>query len=72
MNPKIKSLANVWANRRQVEERTDTVYYVFSEKALQVFADKIVLEAVCVVKSKCASPTASEALLKHFGVDDAY
>ena len=69
MNPKIESLANVWANRRQIDDRLG-VTYVFTEAALQVFADKIVLEAICVVKSKCASPTAAQALMKHFGVND--
>ena len=49
MNEKIESLANIWANRRREEEGLGIVY-VFTEKALQVFADKIVKECIDSVK----------------------
>jgi hypothetical protein len=38
-----KKLANIWANRRAEDEKLGIVY-TFSEKALQVFADKITEE----------------------------
>ena len=49
MNKKIESLANIWANRRREEEGLGIVY-VFSEKALQVFADKIVEECITIAE----------------------
>jgi hypothetical protein len=41
MNEQIKSLANIWANRRREDPELGIVY-VFTEAALQVFADKII------------------------------
>ena len=43
MKEHTKKLANIWANRRAEDEKLGIVY-TFSEKALQVFADKITEE----------------------------
>lgn len=71
MNKKIESLANVWANRRREEEGLGIVY-VFSEKALQVFADKIVKECVSAVNSADDSCTDywGDIIKEHFGVEE--
>ena len=41
MHNEVKSLANIWANRRHEDPELGIVY-VFTEAALQVFAEKIV------------------------------
>jgi hypothetical protein len=43
MNEQIKKLANIWANRRDEDEKSG-ITYTFSEKALEVFVEKIVNE----------------------------
>ena len=50
MHKEVKSLANVWANRRQVEDRLGVVY-VFTEEALQLFADKLTEQCLEVATS---------------------
>jgi len=49
-----KKLANIWANRRAEDEKLGVVY-TFSEKALQVFADKITEENTQSVIKLCAN-----------------
>ena len=48
MNSQFKSLANIWANRRR-EDPDLGVVYVFTEKALQVYSEKIVKECAEIV-----------------------
>ena len=36
---------------------------------LEKFADLLIKEALSVVSRKCASPTAYEALVEHFGIE---
>lgn len=47
MNAQFKSLANIWANRRQVEDRLGVVH-VFTEEALQVYSEQIVKECATI------------------------
>jgi hypothetical protein len=54
MKDNIKKLANIWANRRAEDEKLGIVY-TFSEKALQVFADKITEENTQSVIKLCAN-----------------
>ena len=54
MNDQTKKLANIWANRRAEDEKLG-ITYTFSEKALQVFADKITEENTKSVIKLCAT-----------------
>jgi len=54
MKEHTKKLANIWANRRSEDEKLGIVY-TFSEKALQVFADKITEENTQSVIKLCAN-----------------
>ena len=54
MKEHTKKLANIWANRRAEDEKLGIVY-IFSEKALQVFADKITEENTQSVIKLCAN-----------------
>jgi hypothetical protein len=54
MKDNIEKLANIWANRRAEDEKLGIVY-TFSEKALQVFADKITEENTQSVIKLCAN-----------------
>jgi len=54
MKEHTKKLANIWANRRAEDEKLGVVY-TFSEKALQVFADKITEENTQSVIKLCAN-----------------
>jgi hypothetical protein len=54
LNEQTKKLANIWANRRAEDEKLGIVY-TFSEKALQVFADKIIEENTKSVIKLCAT-----------------
>ena len=72
MNEKIKSLANIWANRRQVEDRLG-VTYVFTEEALQVYTNKIVNECLEVIDTQVPGMPgvyAMEKIEKIFGVTE--
>ena len=53
MNEQTKKLANIWANRR-AEDDTLGITYTFSEKALEVFAEKIRAEHTQTVIQLCA------------------
>ena len=46
MNKRIEKLANIWANRRGDDE------YTFSDKALEVFAQKVVEETLTQVAER--------------------
>jgi hypothetical protein len=54
LNDQTKKLANIWANRRAEDEKLG-ITYTFSEKALQVFADKITEENTKSVIKLCAT-----------------
>ena len=54
MKEHTKKLANIWANRSAEDEKLGIVY-TFSEKALQVFADKITEENTQSVIKLCAN-----------------
>jgi hypothetical protein len=54
LNEQTKKLANIWANRRAEDEKLG-ITYTFSEKALQVFADKITEENTKSVIKLCAT-----------------
>jgi hypothetical protein len=54
MKDNIEKLANIWANRRAEDEKLGIVY-TFSEKALQIFADKITEENTQSVIKLCAN-----------------
>ena len=83
MNKQFESLANIWANRRQVEDRLGVVY-VFTEQALQVFAEQIVKEsAVELMKlgnsySECDTDAdymqgmldSADIINEHFGIEE--
>jgi|694.fasta_scaffold10146_19 hypothetical protein len=43
---------------------------VITPADLEKFAELIVRECISVVTSKCASPTARNALIEHFGVEE--
>lgn len=44
--------------------------YQFYEFELEKFAELLVRECMGVVSKKCASPTAYNALVEHFGIKD--
>ena len=82
INARFKSLANIWANRRQVEDRLGVVY-VFTEEALQVYAEQIVKECAqqiteAIPETNCSASgayrTVKLAVLsrikEHFGVEE--
>lgn len=54
MNEHVQKMANIWANRRAEDEKLG-ITYTFSEKALQVFADKITEENTKSVIKLCAN-----------------
>jgi hypothetical protein len=73
MNERIDKLANIWANRRS--EFNGTILYTFSERALEVFAQKfaelIVLECAVIVGSMEEPHQDIAKLIKqHFGVEE--
>jgi len=41
----------------------------YEQEAIEKFAELIVRECISVVTSKCASPTARNALIEYFGVE---
>jgi hypothetical protein len=74
MNEQIKSLANIWANRRQVEDRLGAVY-VFTEESLQVYTNQIVKECARIAEESDTSwsgagPEAAEQIKIHFGIEE--
>lgn len=73
MNTLIKSLANVWANRRREDPELGIVY-VFTEPALQAFAEKIVKECARISEECDDTMTnqgaaSAQAFMEHFGVE---
>ena len=71
MNARFKSLANIWANRRQVEDRLGVVY-VFTEEALQVYAEQIVKEyaSLCENSGYEFGTIFSKMGKEHFGIKE--
>jgi len=62
MNERIKELA-------EQAETKEVGYYFFDREK---FAELIVGECIDVVSKKCASPTAYQALMEHFGVQISF
>jgi len=54
MKDNIKKLANIWANRRG-EDKKLGITYTFSEKALEVFTEKVQEEHTKSVIQLCAN-----------------
>lgn len=77
MHKEVKSLANIWANRRQVEDRLGVVY-VFTEEALQVFAEQCAAKCAAEIDAlraphgneqvEYALFLAEKKVREHFGV----
>jgi hypothetical protein len=51
MNTRIEKLANIWANRRSLDPKLGGVY-TFNERALEVFAQKVVEETLDEVQNR--------------------
>jgi hypothetical protein len=51
VNRRIEKLANVWANRR-AQDSTLGIVYTFNERALEVFAQKVVEETLDQVQER--------------------
>lgn len=64
MNKKIESLANVWANRRDLDDKLG-ITYTFSESALEMFAENLVNKCIELTLSNNVNPAA--AIIVHFG-----
>jgi hypothetical protein len=62
MNQQTKNLANIWANRRAEDDKLG-ITYTFSEKALEVFAEKVREENTQSVIQLCAK-TINDNLLE--------
>jgi hypothetical protein len=69
MNAQFKSLANIWANRRQVEDRLGVVY-VFTEAALQVYAEQIVKECARIADIAEEGEDVGKSIKDNFGVKE--
>jgi hypothetical protein len=69
MNEEVKSLANVWANRRQVEDRLG-VTYVFTPAALQVFAEKIAEKCARIADIAEEGEDVGSSIVKNFWTED--
>ena len=77
MNERIEKLANVWANLRAKDDRLG-ITYTFSEKALEKFAELILIEVTDILstyRGKVVFTDGAEynyehpiiAIRKHFG-----
>ena len=80
MNERIEKLANVWANLRAKDDRLG-ITYTFSEKALEKFAELILIEVTDILstyRGKMVFEDGAEynyqhpiiAIRKHFGVEE--
>jgi hypothetical protein len=69
MNEQIKSLANIWANRRQVEDRLGAVY-VFTEESLQVYTNQIVKECARIADIAEEGEDVGKSIKDNFGVKE--
>ena len=80
MNERIEKLANVWANLRAKDDRLG-ITYTFSEKALEKFAELILIEVTDILstyRGKVVFEDGAEynyehpiiAIRKHFGVEE--
>ena len=68
MNERIKELANIWANRRSEDEKLG-ITYTFSEKALEKFAESIVMECTKILADN-SEFKGCVIIVKHFGVEE--
>lgn len=79
MNERIEKLANVWANIRAKDDRLG-ITYTFSEKALEQFAELILLDVRLLIadgRIENDNPVVDDVLVsvlisieKHFGVEE--
>ncbi len=74
MNEQVKSLANIWANRRSEDSQLGIVY-TFTEPALEKFAELLIKECARVafesdLKMAIGQWGADSAILKHFGIKE--
>lgn len=51
MNKRIEKLANIWANRRVADPKLG-IAYTFNQRALEVFAQKVVEETLDQVQER--------------------
>lgn len=63
----VRKLANIWANHRSVKD--DVIYYEFSEKALDVFTQKVIQECVEGFHATRMEPSLEKFLCKRLGCD---
>jgi len=63
----VENLANVWANTRSVKD--DVIYYEFSERALEVFTQKVVQECIEGFHTTRIEPSIEKYLFKRLGVE---
>jgi len=63
----VENLANVWANTRSVKD--DVIYYEFSERALEVFTQKVVQECIEGFHATRIEPSIEKYLFKRLGVE---
>ena len=63
----VRKLANIWANTRSV--RDDVIYYEFSEKALDVFTQKVIQECIEGFHDTRIEPSLEKYLCKRLGVE---
>ena len=68
MNERINQLANIWANRRSEDEKLG-ITYTFSEKALEKFAESIVMECTKILADN-SEFKGCVIIVKHFGVKE--
>jgi len=62
MDKEVNSLANIWANRRREDPELGIVY-VFTEAALQVFAEKIMEKTIA---KEMLNPMVKKTLDEHY------
>jgi hypothetical protein len=67
MNERIGELANIWANRRRKDPDLGIVF-VFTEKALEAYSEKIVEECCNIVLHYTDVDEGVAVAKKHFGI----
>lgn len=63
----VRKLANIWASHRSVKD--DVIYYEFSEKALDVFTQKVVQECIEGFHATRIDPSIEKYLFKRLGIN---
>jgi hypothetical protein len=53
MNEQVKTLANIWANRRAEDSKLG-ITYTFNERALEAFAEEVVKKYLAVFETEVA------------------